>query len=83
MQDSCDCPFTCIDIQGQNKEQVPTRVIFRRAQILPEKETEKLPQATLVFNCPKRILKLDGFPVLLKESCEIIECGRLADFGVI
>jgi hypothetical protein len=38
----------------------------------------------LVFNSPKRILKLDGFPALLKESCEIIECGRLYNrFSVI
>ena len=31
----------------------------------------------MVFNSHKRILKLDGFPALLKESCEIIETGRL------
>jgi hypothetical protein len=37
---------------------------------------------TLVFNSTKGILHLDGFPALLKESCEIIECGRLSDFTV-
>jgi hypothetical protein len=38
---------------------------------------------TLAFNCFRNVLKLDGFPALLKESCEIIECGRLMDFSSV
>ena len=42
-----------------------------------------MPQLALVFNGNKRILKLDGFPALLKENCEIVECGRLFEFSVV
>jgi hypothetical protein len=37
----------------------------------------------LVFNNRRGVLKLDGFPVLMKEIVEIIECGYLQKFRVI
>lgn len=72
---------TSIEVAGSG-ECVPTRVIFRKAQLLPTLE-DNVPQMALVFNSARRVLKMDGFPALLKENCEIIECGRLADFAVI
>lgn len=82
-----DGPFTRIDVQpdDHNSELVPTRVIFRRAQSFPsgQSPSASLPQLALVFNSNKRILKLDGFPALLKENCEIVECGRLFEFSVV
>lgn len=77
-----ECPHSCIDIDSQ-KDKTPTRVILRKAQLMPELESTPPVQLALVFNSAKSILKLDGFPALLKESCEIIECGRLADFSVV
>ena len=37
----------------------------------------------LVFDCQRRVLKLDGFPAYLKESVEIVECGNLLRFRPI
>ena len=34
----------------------------------------------LVFESQRRVLKLDGFPAYMKESVEIVECGKLTDF---
>jgi len=30
-----------------------------------------------VFNTPRKVLKIPGFPCLLKEIAEIIDCGEL------
>jgi len=38
-----------------------------------------LPKLLLVFNSPRRVLKMPGFPCLYKEIAEIIECGNLTD----
>ena len=37
--------------------------------------SEALPQMILVFNSHRRVLKLNGFPCLMKEKAEIFECG--------
>jgi hypothetical protein len=36
----------------------------------------------LVFNSRRRSLKLQGFPMLMKEIVEILECGELNDYRV-
>jgi hypothetical protein len=37
----------------------------------------------LVFNSRRRSLKLPGFPMLMKEIVEILECGELPDYRVV
>lgn len=37
----------------------------------------------LVFNCHNKILNFKGFPMLMKEIVEILECGSLTDYRVI
>jgi len=37
----------------------------------------------MVFDSQRRVLKLDGFPAYLKESVEIVECGKLTEFRPI
>ena len=37
-----------------------------------------LPNVILAFNSERRVLKLKGFPPLLKEIAEILECGELS-----
>ena len=37
----------------------------------------------LVFNSIKGILTLKGFPMLMKEVVEILECGDLRSFRVV
>jgi hypothetical protein len=41
------------------------------------KQMEVLPHLILVFNSKRRVLKMPGFPCLLKETAEILECGPL------
>lgn len=36
-----------------------------------------LPNLILLFNSKRRVVKLPGFPSLMKEIAEIIECGPL------
>ena len=38
-----------------------------------------LPHLILVFNSQRRILKLPGFPSLMKEVAEIIEAGNISE----
>lgn len=49
------------------------------------KHTEELPNLILAFNSKRRVLKMPGFPCLLKETAEILECGPLntEDFRAI
>lgn len=35
-----------------------------------------------MFDCPKRILRLPGFPTLYREKAEFLEVGRLRKFTV-
>ena len=45
-----------------------------------ESECQKmLPNMIMVFNSKRRVLKMPGFPGLLKEIAEILECGPLND----
>lgn len=37
----------------------------------------------LVFNSPRRVLKLKGYPMLAKEIVEIVECGELMSYRAI
>jgi hypothetical protein len=74
-------------ISSASKLIAPTTIVFRRAyNQIPELEVDQLsadgksvcfPQMALVFNCVRRVLKLEGLPPLLKESAEILECGQL------
>ena len=41
------------------------------------KQMAVLPHLILVFNSKRRVLKMPGFPCLLKETAEILECGPL------
>ena len=41
------------------------------------------PQMALIFESPRRVLKLDGFPAYMKESVEMVECGSLVKFRPI
>ena len=34
-----------------------------------------------MFNSVRRVLKLEGFPVMLREKAEFIECGSLKNFN--
>ena len=47
------------------------------------KSVSLTPQMALVFDSQRRVLKLDGFPAYLKESVEIVECGKLTEFRPI
>jgi hypothetical protein len=43
-----------------------------------------LPNIVLVFNSKRRVVKMPGFPGLMKEIAEILECGTLTrDFRAI
>ena len=37
----------------------------------------------LVFNSHRRLLELQGFPMLMKEIAEIFECGELSQYRAI
>jgi len=38
---------------------------------------QQLPQLILVFNSHRRVLKMKGYPPLMKEIAEIIEVGQI------
>ena len=46
---------------------------------------DKLPHLILVFNSPKHVLQMPGFPCLMKEKAEILEGGSIlaGQFGPI
>ena len=41
------------------------------------------PDLLMVFDSERRILNLSGFPCLMRESAEIVECGCLNQFRVV
>lgn len=49
---------------------------FKSSQELPE---DLLPNLVLLFNSKRRVVKMPGFPSLMKEVAEIIECGPLTE----
>ena len=46
------------------------------------KESE-LPDIIFVFNSKRRVLKMPGYPCLMKEIAEIFECGNIQDFRAV
>jgi len=40
------------------------------------------PQVAFVFNSVRRILKIPGFPCLMREKTEFLESGEFQDFTV-
>jgi hypothetical protein len=52
--------------------------------VIPRLETlkESQPQLAFVFNSPRQILKVPGFPSLLREKAEFFEVGELRKFRV-
>ena len=65
------------DIKIKNYEQYEADFYnFKKFDEMPE---ELLPNMILVFNSKRRVIKMPGFPCLLKEIAEIIECGPLDD----
>ena len=41
------------------------------------------PQLLFSFNSRRNVLKLSGFPMLMKEVVEILECGQLRDYRIV
>lgn len=50
---------------------------------LDMKNVSRNPELILVFNSEKKVLKFPGFPMLMKEIAEILECGRLSEYRVV
>lgn len=48
-----------------------------------EKGASFNPQIVFVFNSRRRVLEMEGFPMLMKEIAEIFESGNLLDFTCI
>jgi len=44
--------------------------------------SQKVPQMCLVFDSPRRILKMPGFPALMREKAEFIESGPFKRYHV-
>ena len=66
---------------GEKKE---VRLRFEREEIVPTLASLEVsqPQLALVFNCNRDVLKMPGFPCLLREKAEFFEVGELRNFTV-
>jgi hypothetical protein len=52
-------------------------------QICYDGKNVELPDMILTFNSKRRVLKMPGYPMFMKEIAEIFECGQLEDFRQI
>ena len=75
-QDKLDGSGLVLDVMGERYQ-----INFEREEVLPTLRA-KQPQLALVFNSIRRVLRLDGFPAMLKDRAEFLECGELTTFRV-
>lgn len=61
-----------------------SEIRFTSEEVIPKLETlkESQPQLAFVFNSPRQVLKVPGFPALLREKAEFFEVGELTNFRV-
>ena len=65
-----------LDVKGERYQ-----INFEKEEVVPTLRS-KQPQLALVFNSARRVLRMDGFPAILKNRAEFLECGELRTFRV-
>lgn len=67
-----------INIKGASE------IRFQSEEVIPKSGSlnDSLPQIAMVFNSPRRVLRIPGFPALLREKAEFFEVGELRSFRV-
>ena len=75
-RDKLESSCLAFDVRGERHS-----INFEKEEIVPTLRA-KQPQLALVFNSIRRVLRLDGFPAMLKDRAEFLECGELRTFRV-